>query len=560
MIVLRILLIFCGYICASFGAWIAYPKYFLNPYLIFMVFYNQGINSPPIVIATSIMGIIIVLMALIPLKKSVKYGIAKFGDLKTAEKADLLGKQGIHFGRITKVKNHPDKNKLQLIEEATPTKNIAILDKAFSGLVCAPPGTGKTTTFLIPTVLLTKNSVILHDPKGEIYETTAPFRSTQGKVVKFDPMRERTSKFNPFCREALPEDRRRWRSYIESMALIIIPDDAKGDSFFTANARLLFTFIASYNLAIDGETSLPDVSSTISRNKNLAEAIGEMIDQLDMMEEKDFFIDTAINDGNKVMNQTISENTWGSITSTIFPKLSIFESPLIKNATEGRNEIDMDDFRAGINSLYMIVREEDKTMLSPLMNILIQFMAKKLISEMPEVYEARTGKEPNTISFLLDEFPRLGKMKEMIDFPAISRGYKVNTFFIAQDFAQLETVYDAKTVASLKSTCAYVLIFQQNSFEAAENISKSIGDETETKVSRSTGGGKLYATGSKNLSEAGKRFITPQIITDMDFKRAILLGQGSWTQPLILETMYWENEKNLKTLVDEHKFLRDMIL
>jgi hypothetical protein len=55
-----------------------------------------------------------------------------------------------------------------------------------STLLLAPAGTGKTRGTIIPTVLSYRGSVIVHDPKGEVYDNSAGYRATRGRVLRVE--------------------------------------------------------------------------------------------------------------------------------------------------------------------------------------------------------------------------------------------------------------------------------------------------------------------------------------------------------------------------------------
>lgn len=557
-LIIRAFFLAMGYTLAFLGSYAAYPGHASNPLLPVYVLQAQGLDAPITALAGWCLACVIGLFALLPYgRKKTRYGFAAFGDAETRTKAKLDGKKGVLLGELAlppaHLVNNQDK-RLAAINQAKRTGKKLMLDETLTVLVFAPPGTGKTASFLIPAVLLSENSLVIHDPKGEIYDLTAPTRASKGRVLRFNPMADHSAVFNPLTKESLPKDRRDWRGFLENMAYILIPDDQKGDSFFTANARLVFIYLASYLLATRGETSLPEVARTISRTPDFKGYVSQLNSELEDLPQ-DFFIETALADGNKVLNMALSENTWGSIISTINPKLSIFEDPRIAAATQGKNDITPDELREGIASLYLVVPDKDRQKLSPIMNMVIQTIAKALISEMPAQYKKRTGREPNAVTFMIDEFPRLGKMDELFNLPAISRGYRVNSVFIAQDFGQISALYGNQAADVFKNTCAYQIVFPQNQAQGAKDVAAAIGAETETKVSQSINE-KTFLTPNKSLSEAAKELISAQTIMNMDTGRAILLAERNFARPMVMHMLFVHGEKELQDIITRNEPLR----
>jgi type IV secretion system protein VirD4 len=81
-----------------------------------------------------------------------KYGFGRFANKSDIKKQNLNFQKGIILGKLG--------------------RKFIRFDKPLSLLVLAPPGTGKTAGIVIPTLLTIENSVIVHDPKGELYDIT----------------------------------------------------------------------------------------------------------------------------------------------------------------------------------------------------------------------------------------------------------------------------------------------------------------------------------------------------------------------------------------------------
>jgi type IV secretion system protein VirD4 len=64
-------------------------------------------------------------------------------------------------------------------------------------LMVAPSGGGKTQSVGIPTALTWRGSLVLHDPKNELYPKTAGWRSTFSRVVRLDPTDPTSDFYDP---------------------------------------------------------------------------------------------------------------------------------------------------------------------------------------------------------------------------------------------------------------------------------------------------------------------------------------------------------------------------
>lgn len=564
------------YALASIGAWYSYPAYAGNLLLLPTILINQGLNAPAPVYLSFLLPIgIIGLLIFGRPKARADYGNARWGNLQTAKNLKLNSTSGVVLGKLA-IPNKSKPSRLEQIKHSTATKHELVLEEPLSTLVLAPPGTGKTTAVLIPTLLKSNDSMILHDPKGEIWEVTAGYRSTMSKVLKFAPTylsatpdeeeksggtSEATSAvFNVFCETLIPKDRRDWRAYVNNVALRLIPDDKNGEAFFTENARTVFSFFALSALLTNGKTSLPELRQQIVAKKNIVETVEDIIEQLEDLEQQDELTITALNDGNAVLNMAISENTWGSIISTLTPKIGIFADSRIANATQGRNEISGEALRERTTTVYLIVPDKDRQQLAPVLNLLFQTIGTELISEMPDAFKIRTGKDAKRVRFLIDEFPRLGKMREVVEMPDVARGYGVSVLFVAQDFTQIAEVYGRDRADILASTCSYRVVFQQNSDKAAQLASSLIGKTTVERRSKTVDTKKIaHVQSSANLSDEGIEFITPQVILNMDADKSVVLGKGAFSEPLLSHNMFWFKDKTMKAQVESTQHFKEML-
>ena len=107
-----------------------------------------------------------------------------------------------------------------------------MFDETLSALCVAPPGTGKTTGVVVPTILDCDNvSMIINDPKPELKQSTSGYRSTVSHVFimnwsgQDDPDRGiYYPSWNPLSPEHVPYNPEQRDLYIDSMCKVLIPD------------------------------------------------------------------------------------------------------------------------------------------------------------------------------------------------------------------------------------------------------------------------------------------------------------------------------------------------
>lgn len=122
--------------------------------------------------------------------------------------------------------------------------------ETLSALLLAPPGTGKTAGFVIPTLLtcMTASNVI-NDPKPELYQATGGTLEQSSFMFMLDWSKiDRPSKnlfyprFNFLSKQLLPPSGPDRDTYIDAIAKTLIPEkQGGGDSYFVDKGRAALT-------------------------------------------------------------------------------------------------------------------------------------------------------------------------------------------------------------------------------------------------------------------------------------------------------------------------------
>jgi len=105
-----------------------------------------------------------------------------------------------------------------------------------------------------------------------------------------------------------------------------------------------------------------------------------------------------------------------------------------------------------------------------------------IVNQFLSYFEQRPEYGADPILFLLDEFPRLGKVSAILDGLATLRSKKITICLIIQSLAQLDTIYGTNERKVISDTCAYKAILSATDAETQEYFSKLVGtyDKTET--------------------------------------------------------------------------------
>lgn len=529
---IRLALIVLIYLGLNIPIWIALPQHMYNVLVwpkFWLVFIEKGrevygsMDSirkfiTPLMAGSSLFGVglIVILLFVWPRQRN-SYGKAALATLSLFSKMGINHNTGIILGKF--------KGKLLRMNEP------------LSVLLLAPAGTGKTSGIVIPNLLLLKNSVIVHDPKGEIYEKTAKARRQFSRVLLFDPINNNTVRYNVFAKSVLPIRKQDIHPYVENMANILIKGEQGQDNFWMKEAREALCFFTEWLIWKNGETSFPEVRRKLLLSDNIEQAISSMRAAEDITEHLYIL-------GNSVLINVTNPKQWAGVLATLKQALSVFSDESISNATGGISDFTGRSFREANLSLYISVRDRDKDRLAPLIAMVIDSLVTQLISEMP-------APESKKITFILDEFVRLGNIKSIIELPSISRGYGVNTIFIAQDHSQIIKTYSKEDLEILETNTAYKIILRQGNMNTAEKISKLIGNQTRirTSYSRNINSKDMRSSQSRSISEEGIPLISAQEINSLPEGRALILAHGFLHNPIKAELPFYFKDRKMKKLV-----------
>ena len=344
-------------------------------------------------------------------------------------------------------------------------------------LVVGSTGAGKTSLVVFPQVhsLAKKGeSIILTDPKGEIYENTSDMLRERGYNIIVLNFRspQNGNAWNPM---ALP-----YKLYkegnvdkaielLDDLALNILYEEKNsGDPFWEKTSADYFTGLA-LGLFEDGEEEQINLNSI-----NLMSSVGEerfggpnnnYIKEY--FNSKDPAKPAYINASGTVFT---AEETKQGILATFKQKIKLFSSRENLSEMLSYSDFDMKELGRKKTAVFLIVQDEKKT-LHPLATIFIKQCYETLI----DVAQESGGKLPYRTNFILDEFANMPPLKDVTTMVTAARSRLIRFTFIIQNYAQLAQVYGKENGDTIRGNCN-ILYLISNELAALEEISKMCGE------------------------------------------------------------------------------------
>lgn len=344
-------------------------------------------------------------------------------------------------------------------------------------LVMGATGSGKTVIVAKPMIkLLAKHneSMILTDPKGELYESSAALLKEKGYNIITLNFRD-PQKGNAWNPMTLPYklykegNQDKAIELLDDLALnILYEEKSSGDPFWEKTAADYFTGLA-LGLFEDGTEDQININSV-----NLMSSLGEerfggpnnnYIKEY--FNAKDPAKAAYINASGTVFT---ADETKQGIIATFKQKMKLFSERANLSEMLSYSDFDMRDIGRKKTAVFLIVQDEKKT-LHPLATIFIKQCYETLI----DVAQENGGKLPFRTNFILDEFANMPPLKDVTTMVTAARSRLIRFTFIIQNFAQLTQVYGKENGDTIRGNCNLLYLISSE-IAALEEISKKCGE------------------------------------------------------------------------------------
>ncbi len=406
------------------------------------------------------------------------------------------------------------------------------LEDSFRNLVLvAPTGSGKTTRYVIPNVLLAQGSVVVTDPSGEIFEKTSGHLHDRGfRIEVLQPAKlEESLQFNPLHYWQTPQQLRQLSTILAKGIA-----GANSDPFWTTSAiNVLFFGLAAITKVDDKRlvhlanlrlllNHLDAESKRVERF--MARYLGTNSHSTLFSEYRAF--------------QLMDGRVKASILATARAALDLWSDESVAKLTAA-NTVDLHSLRKEQTALYLIVPEHQVGYFGPLANLFYATCFQICLE---------SGDDPQDLPvfFLLDEFGNLGYVHDFAAMITTLRKRRCSVSLIIQELSQLRAVYGedgARTIFS--GGAANKLFFSGLDLETAQYVEQSLGKNTE------------YDTTFGGIDEASRTLSVPLMYADqirrMSRNKAILISGRQ--KPVRFEVGAYFQAGKLREMAEKASFV-----
>ncbi|QWB32023.1 VirD4-like conjugal transfer protein, CD1115 family [Exiguobacterium acetylicum] len=356
-------------------------------------------------------------------------------------------------------------------------------------LIVGSPGSSKGQAFVIPNLLNNySSSMVVTDPKGELYNQTADIKRDQGyKVHQVDFLNLVGSKYNPL-------------DYVhDDMSAKKVADsisrnsskDGKEDFFFNT-ARDLLTGLILYTKSTNPKASMLDVKRVFNRISDGdlgTQRLQEIVEEIgERHAAYQYFADAV----------SLGGNTRASVMSSFAQQTGIFSMQKVVEFTS-ESGFRFEELQEQKTIIYVKIPVKDNAV-APLTATFFD----QLFTVLYDIGDKHDSILPIPTICMLDEFANLGNLNNYDNILSTCRGYRLSLITIVQDFAQLEEKYSKEQRRTFANNHDTALFLRTKDSDTAEYFEKSAGDTTVkfTTKSKSSSNDWMYIIGLSNKSNA----------------------------------------------------------
>lgn len=397
---------------------------------------------------------------------------------------------------------------------------------------------GKGVSGVLPAIIDHAGPLVAIDVKGELAAVTQRWRRSLGQhVVVLDPLGvvgPSVDRFNPL------DYVRRDPAYIARDAEVIAeglvkPEGGDGEHFSVMARNLIAAAIEvvvkvaepdARNLITVADMLGPNVVATLEAWQDSAEVVGKAAARVAA---------AILNTGDKER---------GSILTTVSKAFAWTSSEPMEKFLEA-SDFQLDELIDGKADIFFVVPLDQVNALSVFLRLMVNIVAGVAIREMGK----RNLAKP--LLLVADEFTRLGRMPKLLDIATVAAGAGVECLFIAQDRAQVASVYRDGEADTLLAACATVRVWGLGRTDnaTAQWVVSGIGDRTVQTHSKPLDG---KTKGSE--SEQRSKLLTPDELLELPASDMVALFPGR--PPLRLKRIISHDDPDYRDKLDPNPTLR----
>lgn len=381
-------------------------------------------------------------------------------------------------------------------------------------LVIGATRCGKGRTVILPTICtigMSGESMVLTDPKGELYCYTSYFLKNLGYgIITIDFKNPKKSMhynylqaiINAVDEGDLPaainytwditaqlvgeaKGEKLWNngeaSIIAACTISVVYDNREGENRKFQNMTNVFYFISQ-------------MCTPITIGKNTVVPLNQYMNDL----PEDHPAKVLLSVG-----EIAPSRTRGSFYTSALMTLRLFSSPYIAEMTSKSDYNPMDIGKKKM-AVFIILPDDKETYYE-----LATLYVSQLYQFLSESANMKGGRLEKRVNFILDELGNFSKIANITSMTTVGAGKGIRLNFFLQDMAQMDAKYERDNAKTIRGNCDTWIYLKSNDIDTNELMSKKLGKYTTQTYSLSSSNQKYgSSTSGNNVSLMGRELLT----------------------------------------------------
>ncbi|MFA4952498.1 type IV secretory system conjugative DNA transfer family protein [Brevundimonas sp.] len=410
-------------------------------------------------------------------------------------------------------------------------------------LVTGGTRSGKGRGHVVPTLLSWGASVMAHDPKGELWRTTAGWRSGFSHALYFSPRDPASARWNPLAEiqpgpgELAPIQR--------LVAILSDPGGVRDDEAIwdkAASEILEAVILHVLHSAEDDQKTLLTVRDLLADLDGTADVMLKTLHSLGPDGEPAVhpFIRTAVK-GYAAMHDRFRTSVQGTARSYLKWLAGEDLERVLSASDFAMGDLMCADAPV---SLFVQVAPADAAALRPLVRLLFYAAAQALTAH--ETEDATGRKKTHHLLMLMDEFPLLGRLAFFEKSLRLMSGFGIKTLFVAQSLNDIVETYGQHN--TILDNCHVYTAFSALDPLTADKVSKLTGMVMETRTSRSSAAGLGRGRSSVSRSETERPLLEPGEVRALPDDQQLVFVTGR--RPLRTKKLKYDRRRPYRKRAD----------
>lgn len=414
------------------------------------------------------------------------------------------------------------------LENTNKTEKIYYIDDNVHSLIVGATRSGKSRCVVLQTIgnlALAGESMIISDPKSELYHYTSKYLKKQGyKIITIDfknPMK--STRYN-FLQPVIDAVNRKDYRMAEELSWditnsLVGEDNGKmekiwrdGEMAVIAGAIMSVVFDNKDNPEYQNLTNVFMFISEMCKTKGNSMPINRYIENL-----------SPEHPANKIFGiaRIAPEKTRGSFFTSALTTLRLFTSKSTYTMT-CKSDFDLTDAGKEKVATFIILPDEKTTYYS----IASLFVYQNYVA-LVNMADENGGELKNRVNYILDEFGNFATIPAFSNMLTVAGGRKIRFNMFLQSFSQLDNKYGKEVAENIRDNCQTWLYLRTASMETATVISKKLGNYTTSSYSRSNSYSKYQnGSNSESMNLISRPLLTEDEIMRIERPYILLLQTG----------------------------------